>query len=71
MIAKPMFLVPIALIVVVTGPVQFIGCAAPFCIIIDIVLDGIINKLQCSILYMKKTTKKVPICVITSILIKK
>ena len=68
---NPLFLVPIALIVVVTGPVQFIECAAAFCVIIDIVLDSIINKLQCSMLCVKKTTKKVTICMITSILIKK
>ena len=63
-----MFLVPIALIVVIIDPVQFIGWVALSCVCTDIVLDGIINKLQCSIFYVKKSMKRAPVYTITSIL---
>ena len=35
---------------------------------IDVVLYGIVNKLQCFIFYVKRATNRVPICVITLIL---
>ena len=50
---KHVFLVPMALIVVVIGFVQFIEWFAPACVNIDIGLDGIINKLQCSVFHVK------------------
>ena len=34
----------------------------------NIVLDGMVNKLQCSTFYMKRAMNRVPLCVITSIL---
>ena len=52
--AKPMLLVPIALIVVVIGPVQFIEQVALSCVCIDNILNSIINKLQCSMLHVKR-----------------
>ena len=66
--AKPMFLVPIALIVEGIGLVQFIVWVAPSCVYTDIVLDGIANKLQCSMFYIKRVFNRVPTCVIISIL---
>ena len=49
---------------------QFIGWVAPSCVCTDVVLDGIINKLQCSIcsMYEKGYTNRVPACAITLIL---
>ena len=38
------------------------------CIRTDVVLDGIINKLQCSIFYMKRATNRAPDYGITLIL---
>ena len=63
-----MILVHIALIVVVMGPVQLIGWVAPSCICTDIVLDGIINKLQYSIFCIKRSLNRVFSCAKTSIL---
>ena len=65
--AKPIFLVPIPQIVVVIDPVQFIGWVVPSCVCTDIVFNGIFNKLQFSMLYVKKAMNRVYICVITSI----
>ena len=56
-----MFLVPIALIVVFIDLVQFIGWVAPPCVCTKVVLDSIVNKLQCSMLYAKKAMNRVPI----------
>ena len=47
---------------------QFIGWVLSFCIHTDVVLDSIINKLQCSVFCVKKAINKVPVCAITSIL---
>ena len=49
-----MFLVSIAVIAVVMGLVQFSELGILFCIYIDIVIDGIVNKLQYSVSYIKK-----------------
>ena len=40
----------------------------PSCVCIYVVLDGIINKLQCSLFYVEKAMNKVLVCVITLIL---
>ena len=50
---------------------QFIGWDAPSCVCTDVVLYGIISKLQCSMFYVKKTMNRVPACAITLILVKK
>ena len=50
---------------------QFIGWVAPSCVYTDIVLDGIISKLQCSVFYVKRAMNRVSACVITLILDKK
>ena len=47
---------------------QFIGWVAPSWVCTDVVLDGIISQLQCSMLYVKKAMNKVPACVATLIL---
>ena len=57
-----------ALIVEFKGHVQFIGWIMPSCIYTDIVLNGIINKLQYSLFYIKRAMNRVPACVITLIL---
>ena len=49
-----MFIGSVALIVDFIGLVQFIGWVAPSCVYTEIVLDGIISKLQCSVFYVKK-----------------
>ena len=54
-----MFLVPIALIVVVSDPVQFIVWVVPSYENVDIVLDSTIVKLQCSIFCMKTDMNRV------------
>ena len=38
------------------------------CVCTDVVLDGNVNKLQCSIFCMKKAMNRVPVCAKTSIL---
>ena len=48
-----MILVSISLIIVFLGFIQFIGWVAQSCVYTDIVLDGSISKLQCS-MSMKK-----------------
>ena len=50
---KSMVLVPIALIVVFIGSMQFIGWVALFCVCTAVVLDSIIHKLKGSVLYVK------------------
>ena len=50
---------------------QFIGWVAPSCVYADIVLDGIVSKLQCSMFDVKRTMNRVPACAITLILGKK
>ena len=65
-----MFLVPIALIVVVINLVQSIGLVAQSSVFTDIILDGVINKLQCSMFCVTRdmVQNRVPACDITSIL---
>ena len=53
------------------GLVHFIGWVVPSCVCTDVILDGIISKLQCSMLYVKRAMNRVPACVITLILSKK
>ena len=66
--AKSMILVPIAIIIVALDLQQFIGWVAPFWVYIDISLDSIIIKLQCSIFCIRININRVPLCVIVSIL---
>ena len=66
-----MFFGSITLIVDFIGLVKFIGWVAPSCVHTDVVLDSIINKLQCSIFYIKRTVYRLPACVKTLILGKK
>ena len=66
--AKSIFLVPITLYIVVIYSLQIIGWVPLSCICIDNVLDGIINKLQYSMLCIKRATNRVPVYEITSIL---
>ena len=47
---------------------QFIGWVAPYCVRADVVLDGIVGKLQCPMFYVKRTMNRVPDCAITLIL---
>ena len=47
-----MLLVPTALIIVVIDLGKFIGWVALSCIYINIILDGIVNKLQSSIFHV-------------------
>ena len=46
---------------------QFIGWVAPSRVYTDVVLDGIVSKLQCSMFYVKRTMNRVPACMITLI----
>ena len=50
---------------------QFIGWFAPSCVYIDVVLNGIGSKLQCSVFWVKIIMNRVPAYVITLILGKK
>ena len=61
-------MVTIALILIAIDLVQFIGWVALPCIHTKVVLKGIINKLQCSVLCVKRTMSRVPIYATTSIL---
>ena len=63
-----MILVPIALFVIVIDFVQFIGCFALFYVCTDVVLDGIIDKLQCFEFCVKRAMNRVPVYEITFIL---
>ena len=47
---------------------QFIGRVAPSCICIDVVLDGIVSKLQYPMFCIKRPMNRVPICLKTLIL---
>ena len=58
----------ITFIVLVIGLVQFIGWVVPSCVCTNVVLDGIINKLQYSVFHVKRAMNKVSVCVATSIL---
>ena len=58
----------IALFVIVLDLMQFIGWATPSCVCINIVLDGIITRLQCSMLYITIAMNTVPLCAIPSVL---
>ena len=60
--------VPITLIIVVIGSVQFIGWIAPSHVYTGIVLDGSINKLKCSMFHIKRAVNRVPVCMITYII---
>ena len=62
-----MILVTVSLIVIVSDLVQFARWVAPSCVCINIVLDGIDTKLQCSAFCMKIDMKSVPLYVITFI----
>ena len=62
-----MFLVPITIIVVVIFPVQFIGWVALYCVHNDIVLDDIVDKLQCSMFHAKRAKNRVPVFAVNSI----
>ena len=53
------------------GFAQYIGCVAPSCICTDVVLDGIVSKLQCSMFYVKRAMNRVPAYMIALILGKK
>ena len=64
-----MFLVFVALIVVIIGPVQFNGWVAPSCVYTNADLDSIISKLQCSMFHIKIAMNRVPAYMITLILI--
>ena len=55
----------IALIVEFIGFVQFIGWVGPSCILNNVVSDGIISKLQCSMSYVKRAMNRIPACEIT------
>ena len=50
---------------------QFIGWVVPSCVYADVVLDGILSKLQCSVFYVKRTMNRVPAYAIALILGKK
>ena len=50
------------------GLAQFIGWVVSSCVRTDVVLDGIISKLQCSVFYVKRAMNMVPAYVITKIL---
>ena len=63
-----MFLVIITLFNVVINPMLFIRWVILSCIYTDIVLDGIIIKLQYSMLHKKIAMNRVPFCMKTSIL---
>ena len=63
-----MFLVPIALIVAIVGLIRFFEWVALSCIYIDIVLDGSITKMQCSMFSAERAMNKVSVCKINPIL---
>ena len=63
-----MFLLPIALIIVVSDFLQFIGWVATLLVCVCIVLDGINTSLHCSIFHMKLAINRVPLGVINFIL---
>ena len=50
---------------------QFIGWVAPSCVRTDVVLCGIVSKLQCSMVYVKKAMNRVSAYATTLILGKK
>ena len=62
-----MVLVPIALTIVVVDLVQFIEWVSPSCIYTDVVLNGIINKIHCSMICVKKAINSIDVYIITSI----
>ena len=66
--AKSILLVPITLIVVIIDLVQFIGWVALSYICIGIILDGIINKPQYSVIFVKISINVVPVYAISSTL---
>ena len=57
--AKAIFYIHIALFVVLLDLMQFIGWVVPSCIYTEIVLDSVINKLQCSVFYIKRAMNRV------------
>ena len=50
---------------------QFIGWVAPSCVRTDVVLDGVVRKLQCSMFHVKRAMNRVPDYAIALILGKK
>ena len=63
-----MLLVLVALKIVYLDLMRFIRLVALSCIYINVVLDGIISNLQCSVFCMKININMVLFCVITFIL---
>ena len=47
---------------------QFIGWVVLFYVYTDVVLDGIINKLYCSMFYVKRDMNRIPVYVIALVL---
>ena len=53
-----MFLVPIAIIVVLIGLLQFIRWIVPSFVSVDVALDSTITKPQCSVFRVKKAVNR-------------
>ena len=63
-----MFLIPIALVIVVMYPVQFVRWVASSYIYVYVVLDGINTKVQCSMFHVRIAMNKISLGMISLIL---